>query len=155
MPERFEETDSEFWTERALQTLYLKRQWEILEVFKSLRTKVPVVFCGTILAFSSFMMEGERHKTDSNADWSIPAIIGVLVLLGNVVLWWIARQYKYTDRKIEHLYGELGMKGSAFRKEGNTSRRLWHKMESAPLMFLAGHFAILCIGGIFALGFYL
>ena len=146
---------SEVGLQQELQVLFLKRQWELLEFFKSLRTKVPVVFCGAILVFSSYMMEATKLDNARDVSWAILPIIVVLVILGNVVLHWIARQYEYTSKKINYLYGQLGIAGPAFLEVATTSTKQKTGKEDAPFMFIAGHLAITLIGAIASLGFYL
>lgn len=122
------------------QVLLLRRNWEIIEVFKSLRMRVPVLFSGTILLLFSFASQATH----------IPAIlamlfIAVIMTTGLIALKWVHSQYAYVHDKINYLYGQLDMLGPEFWDHDPASVRDADDKEMAKSMFIAGYVSIALI----------
>lgn len=124
------------------QILYLKRNWELLEVFKNYRMRIPVLISSAMVVLTSYFLQNEDIPK------KIPELIGVTILvvlmgtLGCVLIYWIWKQYKYTDDKIEYIYRQINIKGKNFFGQDESRKSQRRKYETAPKMFLASFLMI-------------
>lgn len=134
------------------QILYLKRNWELLEVFKNYRMRIPSLIAGAMVVFTSFVLQSKEIAREVPELIGVTSLILLMGILGCVLIYWVWRLYKYTNEKIDYLYTQLEMKNENFSPQDEGHKRLYSKLELAPKMFYAGFVMVIITCLICALG---
>ncbi len=134
------------------QMLYLKRNWELLEVFKSYRMRIPGLTSSAMVVFTSFFLQSKDIPKETPELIGVSSLILLMGIFGCVLIYWVWQQYKYTNNKIEYLYGQINIKGNNFFDPDETQQSQRIKHESAPRMFIASFLMIIIICLICTLG---
>lgn len=124
-------------TTEEKQVLYLKRNWDLLESFKRMRTRVPAAISASMITVTGFAVKG-KYEFEASA-----SVLTALAVAGAFRLWITHGQYNYTEDKIENLYQQLGMDMTAPCRDFRHSKR--PKPEGAKDVFIVGYLFLAAI----------
>lgn len=124
------------------QILYLKRNWELLEVFKRYRMRIPSYIASAMVILTSFVLQSKGLVSETPVLIGVTSIIFLMGILGCIMNYWIRKQYTYTTKKIDYLYLRLNMKSDNFLSPKEEQKEMYEKYEVADRMFYTGFILI-------------
>lgn len=136
------------------QILYLQRNWELLEVFKRYRMRIPSLISGAMLVLTSFVLQNRNTIAKETPELlGITSLVLLMGVLGCTMVYWIWKQYKFTNEKIDYLYKRLEMDDENFKSPKEKQKKERRLLEKARRMFYAGYIMIgftcsICILGL-------
>ena len=90
-------------------TLYLQRQWELLEGHKKLRLRIPTVCCTLSLAVTGFYLNSAAGSKAANASVYFLVFEIILWVFGVWTLTLIRGQYNFSNEVIDMTYKKIGL----------------------------------------------
>lgn len=127
-----------------LQLEFLKRQWAMLDEYSHASIRVPALFSGAILSFSSFMVTNAPQATSKTAFVAIA--IFLFALIGLLINATMHRSYRIYYKRIGYIYDVLGMRGPKFRHQERDDG------ESKTPVFVGGYIIIAASGILCSIG---
>lgn len=132
------------------QTLFLQRQWALLDGNKQLRSLIPTVSCTLIASICAFYFGSNGSQGLSNVWWLFLSFYAGFGVAGIAALYGVHVQYKYSNEKIEFLYDKFGLDFLVNFDYPNKER-----YEEGEYLFLIAYLAILFFAGVASLATYL
>lgn len=84
--------------------VFLQRQWELIEGNKKLRIQIPTVVSTLLIAVTAFVASKGSGELDDVWLLIMMILVLLIVFFGIRSLEIIEKQYKYCNKKIDHLY---------------------------------------------------
>ena len=122
------------------QVLLLRRQWELIEVLKGYRIRVPIIAGSLLLSLTAFVLNSKQLPADNLQKAAIVCLIALITTVSLMLFKEIHSQYLLRSHRISYLYEKLGMDSDLF------GERVRAPEETAPTLFRLIFVAILLVG---------
>jgi hypothetical protein len=99
------------------QKFYLQHQWDLLEVQKGYRMRVPFIIGSINIGVTSFVLNSEKIPQSIYEKVALALMLVIITGAGIIVLRQVQSQYMHFLHKIKYLYDRMGISGPDFYDE--------------------------------------
>ncbi len=99
------------------QQFYLQHQWDLLEIQKGYRMRIPLIIGGINISVTSFVLNSTKIPQSTYEKVALALMLLVITGAGIIVLRQVQKQYMHFLQKIDYLYQKMGIEGPEFCDE--------------------------------------